>query len=73
MTKLELVLERLRALPKARQEAIADEIDFIIDDGDEGSVLTDAQWAQVEAALRNVDEPTSAHDEVFARLNAEDK
>ncbi len=73
MTKLELVLERLRALPQARQEAIADEIDFIIDEGEGGSVLTDAQWAQVEAALRNAGEPTSTHDEVFARLNVDDK
>lgn len=73
MTKLDLVLARIRALPKARQDAIAEEIDFIIDDGEDASVLTDAQWTQVEAALRNAGEATSTHDEVFARLASEDR
>ena len=68
MTKLDLVLERIRKLSPERQEAIAEEIDFRLDHEEEGSLLTDEQWAEVEAALADDSEPTSSHEEVFARL-----
>jgi hypothetical protein len=72
MTKLDLLLARIRKLSPEQQEAVVDEIDFIVDGAEQGaSVLTDAQWAQVEAALADRDEPTSTHHDVFARLDAD--
>jgi hypothetical protein len=41
-------------------------------DEEGSSVLTGEQWALVEAALANRGEPVSSHDDVFARLEAED-
>jgi hypothetical protein len=73
VTKFDLLLSRILKLPLERQEAVAVQIDFLLNDEEEGSVLTDEQWAQVEAALANKSEPVTAHDEVFARLEAEDK
>ena len=59
MTKLDLVLARIRKLPPERQEAMAVQIDFMLEDEAQGSILTDAQWAEVEAALADKDEPVS--------------
>jgi hypothetical protein len=73
MTKLDLVLARLRKLPTDRQEAIAEEIAFRLDSEEQGAILTDEQWAQVQAALADRSEPISTHEDVFARLDAEDK
>jgi hypothetical protein len=70
MTKLESLLKRMRNLPPERQEAMAVQIDMLLDDEErgEGSLLTDEQWADVEAALADTAEPVSSHQEVFARL-----
>lgn len=74
MTKLDLVIERIRKLNPEQQEAVAEEIDFIVDDVEHsGSVLTDEQWRQVKAALADPNEPTSTHEDVFARLEADEK
>ena len=74
MTKLDLVLDRIRKLPHERQEAVAEEIDFILDDEEKhDSVLSDAQWAQVRTAIARADEAVSTHEDVFARLEAEDE
>jgi hypothetical protein len=73
MTKLDLVLARLRKLPTDRQEAIAEEIAFRLDSEEQGAILTDEQWAQVQAALADRSEPISTNEDVFARLDAEDK
>lgn len=74
MTKLDLLLARIRKLSPEQQDAIVEEIGFIMEGVEAGdSVLTDAQWAQVKAALANPDEPTSSHEDVFARLDAEDR
>jgi hypothetical protein len=73
MTKLDLVLARLRKLPTDRQEAIAEEIAFRLDSEEQGAILTEEQWAQVQAALADRSEPISTHEDVFARLDAEDK
>jgi hypothetical protein len=73
MTKLDHVLARLRKLPTDRQEAIAEEIAFRLDSEEQGAILTDEQWAQVQAALADRSEPISTHEDVFARLDAEDK
>jgi hypothetical protein len=74
MEKLDVLLARIRKLSPEQQDAVVAEIDFIVEGAEEGgSVLTDAQWAQVEVALANKGEPTSSHDNVFARLEASDK
>ncbi len=74
MTKLDLVLARIRKLPPEQQEAVAEEIDFFLEAVEQpGGALTDAQWAEVKAALADQDEPTLSHDDVFARLEADDE
>ncbi len=68
MTKLDLVLARIRQLPPAQQEALAEQIEYALDHQGAGSLLTDEQWAEVESALADDSEPVSTHEEVFARL-----
>ena len=68
MTKLDLVLARIRQLPPEQQEALAAEIEFALDNRPDGSLLTDQQWAEVQAALADESEPVSTHEDVFARL-----
>lgn len=70
----DLILERIRKLPRERQEAIADQIDGLLEEEETGaSVLTDAQWAKVEAALAEKNEPVVSHEALFARLAADDE
>jgi hypothetical protein len=70
MTKLDLVIERIRRLPQAEQDVIIAEMEFLLDHGSE-SLLTNEQWAEVDAALADKDEPSASHDEVFARLRSQ--
>lgn len=68
MTKLETLLDRIRELPQERQDAIALELEFLLKyPPPRGSALTDAQWAEVEAALADQGEAVIPHDEVMAR------
>ncbi len=54
MTKVELAIAKLRALPEARREALAE---AIIDLAEKPSyVLADEQLAEVELALQEADE-----------------
>ena len=71
MTKLDIVFERIRKLPADRRDALVTEIDWLLEDEAKGSLLTDAQWAAVRAALADKDEPTSSHEDVFRRLESE--
>ena len=72
MTKLALVLARIRQLPPEQQEALAAEIEFALDSQiASGSLLTDEQWSDVESALADESEPTSTHEAVFARLRGQ--
>lgn len=73
MTKFDLLLSRIRKLPPERQDALAIQIDFMLDDEEGESILTDEQWAQVEAARANKTEPVTPHEQVFSRLEAEDE
>lgn len=70
MSKLETLLKRMRNLPPERQEAMAVQIDMLLEDEErgEGSLLTDEQWGDVAAALADTTEPVSSHRDVFARL-----
>lgn len=72
-SKLDDTVERLRRLSPDRQDALAREIDVLLDDEETGgSLLTDAQWAEVETALADEDEPVSSHKDVFARLRSKE-
>ena len=51
MTKLDLVVERIRQLPPDRQEAMAVEMEFLLRDEGSGNLLTDEQWAEVQSEL----------------------
>ena len=68
MTKLDLVLARIRQLPPEEQEALAEQIEYALDHRRSGSLLTDEQWAEVDSALADESEPISTHEEVFSRL-----
>lgn len=67
MTKLDLVLARIRKLPPERQEAIAIEIEFRLENEGEGSVFTDNEWAEIEATMRD-DGETIPHEQVVAEI-----
>ncbi len=61
MSNLDATIARLKALPKAEQEALAAQIDLLLDQGED--VLTPEQWAEVEARLDSA-EALTPHDEV---------
>lgn len=50
MADLDATIERIRALPKAEQEALAAQIEMLLDQRVE-NLLTDEQWAEIEARL----------------------
>lgn len=50
MSNLDATIARLRALPKREQEALAAQIDLMLDQGGE-DLLTPEQWAEIEARL----------------------
>jgi hypothetical protein len=71
MTKLDLVLARLKDLPPDQQERYAVEIEFMLDHGiGAGSALTDEQWAEVEAGLKSEDGEEIPHAKVVAEMRA---
>jgi len=69
MTKLDLVLARIRKLPPEQQEALAAEIELRLDNAGSGSVFTDEEWAAIEPTL---DEggPTKPHKEFAAEIRS---
>jgi|CXWL01.1.fsa_nt_gi hypothetical protein len=69
MTKLDIVLERVRRLPADRQEAIALEIGLLLDSDARESLLTDEEWAAVEPTL-DEDREEIPHDQVVAEIRA---
>jgi hypothetical protein len=62
MSNLDATIARLRALPKAEQEALAAQIDQLLDQGAE-DLLTPEQWAEIEARLDS-DEGFTPHEDV---------
>jgi hypothetical protein len=50
MSNLDATIARLKALPKAEQDAIAAQIDLILDEAVE-DVLSPEQWAEIQARL----------------------
>lgn len=66
MANLDTTIERLRALPKAEQEALAAQIDLLLDGDD---LLTPEQWAAIEARLDS-GEGLTPHKEVAKAFRA---
>ena len=65
MTKLDLALARLKKLPPDRQEAVAVQIDWLLDDEERGeSALSDEQWAEISARMADSGEDFIPHAEV---------
>ena len=63
MSNLDATIARLRALPKQQQEAVAAQIDLMLDEGAE-DLLTPEQWAEIEARLDGPGEFTPHEDVV---------
>jgi hypothetical protein len=69
MTKLDLVLARIRQLPPEQQEAFAVQIEFALDSQGLGSLLTDKEWAEIEPTLDD-DQEEIPHHQVVAEMRA---
>ena len=52
MANLDAAIARLKALPKGEQEALAAQIDLMLDQGGADS-LTPEQWTEIEARLES--------------------
>ena len=66
MSRIEAAIERLRALPEAEQEMLASEIEELL--AEPASLLTVAQWREVEAEIDTDDGVRLTHAEVLGRL-----
>ena len=69
MTKLDLVLARIRKLPPEQQEAFAGQIEFALENQNGASVLTDEEWAKIEPTLDD-DQEEIPHAQVVAEMRA---
>jgi hypothetical protein len=69
MTKLDLVLARIRQLPPEQQEAFATQIEYALDHQRSGSLLTDEEWAEIEPTL-DEDQAEIPHAQVVAEMRA---
>ncbi len=67
MTKLDLVLARIRQLPPGQQEALAAEIEYRLDNVGGRSFFTDEEWAEIEPTLHE-DEEEIPHAQVVAEM-----
>jgi hypothetical protein len=68
MSRLEDAIERLRALPEAEQEMLVGEIEALLSEPD--SLLTPAQWSEVEQEIDTDDGVRLPHSAVMARMRA---
>ncbi len=66
MTRLEAAIERLRALPEAEQDMLAGEIEGLL--AEPSSMLTPAQWKEVEHEIDSDDGVRLAHADVMGRM-----
>lgn len=69
MTKLDLVLARIRQLPPEQQEAFVEQIEFALDQQGAEGLLTDEEWAEIEATLDD-DRQEIPHAQVVAEMRA---
>ncbi len=65
-TRIEVVIERLRALPEAEQEMLAGEIEDLLTEP--ASLLTAAQWREVEIEIDTDDGVRLSHNDVMGRM-----
>lgn len=70
MSRMDAVIERLRALPESQQEQLAAGIESLLDLDLSESMLTPEQWAEVERTLANDDGIRIPHEEVVALMRA---
>lgn len=68
MSRLEDAIERLRALPEAEQEMLAGEIEGLL--AEPASLLTLAQWSEVEQEIDTDDGVRLSHSDVMSRMRA---
>jgi hypothetical protein len=66
MSRMEIVIERLLALPAEQQDAFAGEIEALLEEP--ASQLTAAQWAEVDAELAGAGTGDLPHAMVMARM-----
>jgi hypothetical protein len=69
VTKFDLLLARIQALPPERQEAMAVHLDILLGQEESGSYFTDEEWAVIEQTLDEDDEEIP-HETVAARIRA---
>lgn len=63
MSNLDATIERLRALPDSEKDLVAAQIDMLLDGGAD-DLLTDEEWAEIEARLDS-EEANIPHDDVM--------
>jgi hypothetical protein len=67
-TRIEAVIDRLRALPEAEQDMLAGEIEALL--MEPTSLLTAEQWRSVEVEIDTDDNVRLSHNDVMARMRA---
>lgn len=67
MSDLDRILTRIRALPDEQQAQAAHLLEDFLEERASGSLLTDAQWAEVKARLSKPGEMVE-HDAVVTEL-----
>lgn len=70
MTKLDAVLERIRQLPQDRQDAIAVDMEFLLQDQEDGARLTDEQEAELQRRLADPNKTYISHEDIVAEFEA---
>ena len=65
-TRIEAVIDRLRALPEAEQEMLAGEIEALL--MEPASLLTAEQWREVEVEIDTDDGVRLLHNDVMGRM-----
>jgi hypothetical protein len=65
-TRIEAVIDRLRALPEAEQEMLAGEIEDLL--MEPASLLTAEQWREVEVEIDTDDGVRLPHGDVMGRM-----
>lgn len=66
MSRINAVIDRLRALPEAEQEMLAGEIEALLEEP--ASLLTPDQWREVEQEIDSDDAVRLSHAEVMGRM-----
>ena len=70
MTRLDLVLERIRQLPQAQQDAIAADLELAVDDfTDPDGRLSDEQWADLRQRMAEPQGEYIPHEQIVAEFS----